>query len=325
MHRFQCPSCAHEVFFANTTCLSCGTTLVYAPDAGFLPSTTGAAGCANRAVIGCNWSAEDADGLCLSCRHTALVPDLGVQGNTERWARIESAKRPVIRALHHLNLPLADAQGNPAPVFQFKGDPFDRRQPRIVTGHRNGTITLNIAEADDAEREAMRSAMGEPYRTLSGHFRHEVAHHYWDVLTAEKPALLDTLRAVFGDERQDYAAALRAHYDNGPPADWEATYVSAYASAHPAEDFAETWAHVLHLLEGLETARAFGLVTERLPLEMAELVALPMTGLTGVWIDLCAALNVVNQAMGHETFYPFVLNPPVIAKMEAVRQLIQTR
>ena len=325
MRRFQCPYCGHEVFFANTTCLTCGTVLVYAPSKGFLPSSTGAAACANRAVIGCNWAAEDADELCLSCRHTALVPDLGVRGNTERWARIEAAKRPVIRALHHLGLPLNDAQGNPAPVFEFKGDSFDRRQPRIVTGHENGTITLNIAEADDAAREAMRRAMGEPYRTLSGHFRHEIAHHYWGVLTAGRPALLASLRAVFGDEQQDYAAALHVHYHNGPPADWAATFISAYASAHPAEDFAETWAHVLHLLEGLETARAFGLVAGALPLELAELAAVSMAELADTWIDLCVALNAVNQAMGHETFYPFVLNAPVIAKMEAVRRLIPAR
>lgn len=323
MRRFDCPSCGHEVFFANTACLNCGTALVYAPGRGFLPSTDGDGFCANREAIGCNWAAESAEGLCLSCQHTLIVPDLTVPGNAERWARLEAAKRPVIRALHHLRLPLTDAQGQPAPVFELKGDPLAADAPKVMTGHDNGTITLNIAEADDAERAAIRQSLGEPYRTLTGHFRHEVAHHYWQVLTEGAPARLDALRAAFGDERQDYAAALEAHYRDGPPADWASHFISAYASSHPWEDFAETWAHVMHLLDGLETARAFGLVPGDLPGELADLAALPMERLAEAWAALSVALNAVNQAMGHETFYPFVLTPPVVAKMEAVRQMIQ--
>lgn len=320
MRRFQCPSCHHEVFFANTACLNCGTRLIYAPGRGFLAPGAGARPCANRDAIGCNWAAE-ANGLCPSCRHTVMVPDLAVAGNVERWARIESAKRSVIRALHALGLPLADARGNPAPIFELKGDPLTAG-PRVMTGHLAGTITLNIAEADDAEREAMRSALHEPYRTLSGHVRHEVAHHYWEVLVEPDPARREALRAVFGDDRQDYGAALDVHYRDGPPADWSRRFISAYASAHPLEDFAETWAHVLHLLDGLETARAFGLVSRALPATLPALAARPMPELTDAWVRLSVALNVVNQAMGHETFYPFVLNPPVIDKMEAVRRLI---
>ncbi|PTX01615.1 zinc-binding metallopeptidase family protein [Pararhodobacter aggregans] len=323
MRRFDCPSCGHEVFFANTACLSCGTALVYAPGRGFLPSTDGDGFCANREAIGCNWAGESPDGLCLSCQHTLIVPDLTVAGNAERWARLEAAKRPVIRALHHLRLPLTDAQGQPAPVFELKGDPLASDAPKVMTGHDNGTITLNIAEADDAERAAIRQSLGEPYRTLTGHFRHEVAHHYWQVLTGGEPARLDALRAVFGDERQDYAAALEAHYRDGPPPDWSQHFISAYASSHPWEDFAETWAHVMHLLDGLETARAFRLVPGDLPLDLADLAALPMARLAEAWAALSVALNAVNQAMGHETFYPFVLTPPVVAKMEAVRQMIQ--
>ncbi|MCB1390123.1 MAG: putative zinc-binding metallopeptidase [Rhodobacteraceae bacterium] len=321
MRRFQCPSCGHEVFFASTVCLSCGISLVYSPGKGFQPSTGGAVHCANRAAIACNWAAEVGE-LCLSCCHTTMVPDPSVDGNTERWSRIEAAKRPVIRALHHLRLPLADAQGRPAPVFELKGDSADPAEPRVLTGHDNGTITLNIAEADDSERERMRKAMREPYRTLSGHLRHEVAHHYWDVLAAADPVRLDALRAAFGDDRRDYGAALQAHYRNGPPDDWAGRYISAYASSHPWEDFAETWAHVLHLLDGLETARAFGLVPADLPDDLPGLARLPMQRLAEVWIALSVALNAVNQAMGHETFYPFVLNPPVIDKMEAVRRLL---
>ncbi len=322
MRRFHCPSCRHEVFFANTACLSCGTPLAYDPAQGFVALGGAAEPCANRAPITCNWTAEPGAGLCRSCRHTTLVPDLTIPGNADRWARIEAAKRPLIRLLDLLGLPLLDAGGQPAPVFRLMGDPPGRGAPRVLTGHKGGTITLNIAEADDARREAMRNAMGEPYRTLAGHFRHEVAHHYWEVLTRDDPGRLDRLRAVFGDDRQDYGAALAAHYRDGPPPDWAQSHISGYAAAHPWEDFAETWAHVLHLLDGLETARAFGLVPATLPEDLPALARLPMSALADVWIDLSLALNVVNQAMGHETFYPFVLSPPVIAKMEVLRALM---
>ncbi|MFN4100588.1 MAG: putative zinc-binding metallopeptidase [Pararhodobacter sp.] len=321
MRRFSCPSCEAEVFFANTACLNCNTVLVYAPGQGFLADPE-AVQCVNRSEIGCNWAAEEGSALCLCCQHTTMVPDLTVDGNMTRWARIEAAKRPVIRSLYRLGLPLVDDTGQPVPVFELKGDALTPEGPRVLTGHEHGTITLNIAEADDSEREARRSAMGEPYRTLAGHFRHEVAHHYWEVLTEHDPARLETLRAVFGDDRQDYAAALQAHYSNGPPVDWMQSYISSYATAHPWEDFAETWAHVMHLLDGLETARAFGLVSDDLPEDLGALASLPMQRLADAWIDLSVALNAVNQAMGHETFYPFVLTPPVIAKMEAIRAVI---
>src|SRR6202011_5238904 len=36
-------------------------------------------------------------------------------------------------------------------------------------------------------------------------------------------------------------------------------HVTPYASAHPWEDFAETWAHYFHMVDTLETATAFGL------------------------------------------------------------------
>ena len=319
MRRYCCPSCQSEVFFDNTACLTCGTALAFAPGGGFVP-LAGVTPCPNRDAIACNWVAEGG-GLCLSCRATTTLPDLSVPGHAERWARLEAAKRPVIRSLHRLGLPLADAAGQPAPRFAFLADP-PGAGPRVLTGHEAGLITLNIAEADDAARAEMRAAMHEPYRTLAGHVRHETGHHFWSVLTQDQPERLAALRALFGDERQDYSAALAAHYRDGPPADWAQTHISAYASAHPAEDFAETWAHVLHLLDGLETARAFGLVDPTLPGELPALALLPMARLAPVWIGLSVALNAVNRSMGHDTFYPFVLTPAVIAKLESVRALM---
>jgi len=68
----------------------------------------------------------------------------------------------------------------------------------VLTSHCNGLITLNIAEADDAERERRRVKFHEPYRTLLGHLRHEVAHYYWDRLIANSKWLSGFSRLVRG-------------------------------------------------------------------------------------------------------------------------------
>ncbi|MBL3562769.1 zinc-binding metallopeptidase family protein [Rhodovulum sulfidophilum] len=326
MRRLGCPSCGAEIWFHNTACLSCGAELGFQPGRGLVPlGSGGGAACANRAVIGCNWVAAAPGGLCLSCAHSAVVPDLSVPGNDRRWARIERDKRMLMRLLDALGLPLRDAAGAPAPVFELRGDPIGPAPgPKVITGHAHGTITLNIAEADDAERERIRAEMGEPYRTLAGHLRHEVAHHYWDLLVAENPAALDRLRPVFGDERADYGAALERHYREGPPPGWEATHVTAYATAHPWEDFADTWAHLFHILDSMETALAYDLLRDDglQGLEVAALAALPVERLAEPWIALSVALNAVNEAMGHGRFYPFVLSPAVLEKLEAIRRLL---
>ncbi|WP_298496212.1 putative zinc-binding metallopeptidase [uncultured Maritimibacter sp.] len=317
MRRYDCPTCGSEIFFHNTDCLACGTELVFSPGQGF--SALSGNPCANRDVIQCNWVAHDDDGHCRSCRHTTVIPDLAVEGNSEKWARIEAEKRLLVRMLASLGLPLDDDAGGPMPRFEFKADDGPER---VLTGHAGGIITLNIEEADDAAREAMRAAMGEPYRTLAGHLRHEIAHWYEDRLTTAHPERLDALRAVFGDDRADYGAALAAHYANGPREGWEESYVSAYAASHPWEDFAETWAHVFHILAGLEVARAFALGGAGRPTALADMVREPMVDLVAEWVTLSIALNAANAAMGHETFYPFVLTPQVTEKLDAVRALI---
>jgi hypothetical protein len=91
---------------------------------------------------------------------------------------------------------------------------------------------------------------------LLGHFRHEVGHYFWDRLVATDPHQLEEFRVLFGDDRQDYGEALKRHYDEGAPANWQDTYISMYATMHPWEDFAETWAHYLHIVDTLETAGA---------------------------------------------------------------------
>ena len=131
----------------------------------------------------------------------------------------------------------------------------------MVTGHDNGAVTIALSEADPAESEKRRAELDEPYRTPLGHFRHEIGHHYWDVLVRDG-GMLEACRARFGDDREDYAEALQRHYREGPPANWQERFVSAYATSHPWEDFAEAWAHYFHIVDTLDTANAFGLSLE---------------------------------------------------------------
>ncbi len=201
----------------------------------------------------------------------------------------------------------------------------------MLTGHDLGDITINIAEADDAERERRRTAMHEPYRTLLGHFRHEVGHYYWDRLVRDAPALIP-YREIFGDEREDYGEALKKHYKDGPPTDWREHYVSAYATTHSWEDFAETWAHYLHIVDTLETARSFGIRVEPTGLAAAETLATkvdfsPYTAdsiepIVKAWVPLTFAINSLNRSMGLRDFYPFVLTPTIIEKLGFIHDLV---
>ena len=275
MKRFACPNCNNEIYFENSTCVSCQSQIGYlssrsemlaAPiDAtAWISNGNSYVRCSNFLAIGCNWFADDtgASALCRSCQHTRTIPDLSVDGNTQRWSRLEAAKRSLFYSIDCFGLSPEQPSGRYLPDlwFEFKADevtPAGNREA-VLTGHDRGLITLNIAESDDAEREKRRTGMGEPYRTLIGHFRHEIGHYYWDRLVANSP-YLDQFRQIFGDERQDYAKALEVHYESGAPANWEQTYVSAYATSHPWEDFAETWAHAFHMVDGLETAEAYGI------------------------------------------------------------------
>jgi len=201
--------------------------------------------------------AGDPDAWCESCRLTRLIPDLTVAGTQDAWYRLELAKRRVIYSLKNLALPIGARNGSgPGLEFQFLADRPSHEGP-VLTGHAEGTITINSAEADDAERERRRRTLAEPYRTLLGHMRHETGHYYWGQLVADS-SVLDDFRALFGDEREEYAGALRRHYQDGPKADWWDRFVSAYASAHPWEDWAETWAHYLPMTDTLEMAAACG-------------------------------------------------------------------
>jgi hypothetical protein len=296
--------------------------------------------CANVQYGACNWLTP-VDGphqLCAACRHNRMIPDLSSPGNLEHWRRIESAKHRLFYTLLQLKLPLTtrleDAERGLG--FDVLAPPPPGAAPAapVLTGHASGLITINLAEADDSVREHARAAMHEPYRTLLGHFRHEIAHYYWDRLIgdrAEGPER-EALRQLFGDERENYAAALQRHYDDGPPADWQERFVTAYASGHPWEDWAETWAHYFHMVDTLETAAAFGLRVRPRVSKGADLSTAidlkPHTStidrIIDAWLPLTFAVNSINRSMGIADLYPFVLAPPVIVKLAFIHDRIRS-
>jgi hypothetical protein len=263
------------------------------------------------------------------------IPDPAIPGNAEKWSRIELAKRRLISSLLALGLPVHSRIGEDPEA----GLAFDLLAPvngqTPTTGHADGIITLNIDEADDAVREGLRERLFEPYRTLIGHLRHESGHYYWDRLVQTGP-WLDQFRELFGDERRDYDLALEEHYANGAPLDWPATFVSAYASSHPWEDWAESWAHYLHMTDTLDTSASFGLRAELvdlasepfdesvLQLEQDQRAgdAQEFLGLVNDWVRLAAVMNELSRSMGLADFYPFVLSAKAVAKLHFVHRVI---
>jgi hypothetical protein len=347
MQLFQCQACSQVLYFENMACLSCGHQLGYLPDIGVMsavepegPNWIALANpqaryrfCANWEETACNWmvDAHGADRFCIACQHNRTIPDLSVPDNRANWQKVEEAKRRLFYSLIKLRLPiptLADGDAEPL-VFDFLAEGPDHKP--VLTGHDNGMITIALKEADDATREAARVSMGEIYRTLLGHFRHEVGHYYWDRLVRDNPAELEACRALFGDETQDYGEALRRHYAQGAPAGWQQAYVSAYATMHPWEDWAETWAHYMHIVDTLEMAGAFGITidpTIEAGRELNTAIAfdphqpIAMETLIEAWLPLTYAVNCLNRSMGQPDLYPFVLPPAVVDKLAFIHGLI---
>jgi hypothetical protein len=278
----------------------------------------------------CNWLIPDDDPnpLCRACRHNDTIPDLSVADNLIRWNRLEIAKRRLFYTLLHLGLSVDGHENKPRLRFSFVQD--RQAGPSILTGHSQGLITINVAEADDAVREQRRTNLHEPYRTLLGHFRHEVGHFYWDQLIAQSPGL-KAFRNLFGDETQDYSAALQAYYRTGAPADWALRHVSAYASAHPWEDWAETWAHYLHIRDTVETAASFGLRLNPRHPNADAMTAEPgrmrederdFGRILKNWLPVTFAVNELNRGMGLPDVYPFILSDRSVEKLRFVHQVI---
>ncbi len=349
MKLFECQHCGQPLYFENTRCESCGRDLGYLPSNETITALEqGKHGlralaerkgryryCANAQHGACNWlvSADSPEPFCAACRHNQMIPDLSQPANLTDWRRIELAKHRLFYTLLKLRLPLTTKPEDPEHglAFDFRAAAPPNAAPAeaVMTGHDRGLITINLAEADDSQRERMRREMGEPYRTLLGHFRHEVAHHYWDVLVREAPGI-EAFRQLFGDEQEDYGAALQRHYANGPPPDWQERFVSAYASTHPWEDWAETWAHYFHMVDTLETASAFGMRVRPRVTKGADLSAAidfdphsaALDRIVDAWLPLTFAVNSINRSMGMADLYPFVLTPPVIVKLSFIHERI---
>jgi len=325
---FRCPRCDQLVFFENTTCLRCGLGLGFDTEQLTLvtfDNTTGRR-CANQAVAVCNWlvprTDPDPDALCLSCRLTRTRPSDSDETALAAFADAESAKRRVVFQLLDLGLPVvcwADTPGGLGyDLLSSNGVP-------VVTGHEDGIVTIDLAESDDPHREQVRQEMGEPYRTMLGHLRHETGHYYWTVLV-EQTERLAGFRALFGDERADYGAAMNRHYTQGAPVGWRSEHVSAYAAMHPWEDWAETFAHYLHIRDTLQTAAAFGMRIDAVDraLSAVHLDREPFDSILDDWLPLTYALNAVNRSMGRDDLYPFVLSLAAVRKLTWVHRTTVT-
>jgi hypothetical protein len=325
MLSFACGHCGQLVFFENTLCLHCQTPQGFVPERLELVALEGTAAdelhpCANFALIGCNWMVRSEGTLCRSCELTRTRPgDADVIGITE-LTDAESAKRRVIMQLLDLGLPGVAPEHLSFDLLSSEAAP-------VATGHDDGVITIDLAESDDARREERRIELGEPYRTMLGHLRHELGH-YLQPLIVSGDDDWNACRRLFGDERADYGEALERHYASGPPADWSGRFVSAYATMHPWEDWAETFAHYLHIRDTLQTASEYGVVVggpravaDKRPLESTprpDAAELGFDEVLGEWLPLTYALNAVNRSMGREDLYPFTLAQPVIDKLRFV-------
>jgi hypothetical protein len=348
---FRC-RCGRPIFFRNSLCIGCSSPLGYLPDRSEvvalepgsaegrwrLPDETHEyKSCANlNTPAGCNWllRADEPTEFCIACRLNRTIPDVGDPDNQRYWGAIEAAKRRLVSQLLALGLPVRSKVSEDPErgvMFDFLRTTADGK--RVLTGHANGLITLNVEEADDAKREKIRHDLREPYRTLLGHFRHEIGHYYWDRLIWNS-RWLEPFRGLFGDERADYSAALKANYENGPPSDWPTRFISSYASTHPWEDWAETWAHYLHVVDSLDTALGFGLDADDLETEAEPFPrdalydpddpgADTFLSFLNAWIEMTMVLNELARSMGQPDFYPFVMSRPVVAKLQFIHLVVQ--
>ncbi len=347
MRFLSCTHCGMRVFFENTFCEGCGSALGFVPAEQAMVAFSvaqdgswqrlGHAGAAQKPCINytlhqvCNWMvpSDEHESLCTSCLTTTTIPALSKFENRVSWAALEKAKRRLFYTLLTLGLPSPPKSQDPENGLCFKFLEDLHPHKRVLTGHDNGVITLNIAEADDAKREKIRQDMHEPYRTLVGHFRHESGHYYWDRLIRDT-GWLDEYRRVFGDERLDYAAALKAHYQHNAVPD-PGSYISAYASAHPWEDWAECWAHYLHMVDGLETAQAWGLRLDcatPIPLPVQpQAVSLETESIQSMliqhWLPVSQFVNAMNRSLGSSDSYPFVVTGQVIQKLDFVHRVVR--
>ena len=315
MRIFACPHCGATLYFENLRC-GCGTEVAWDPEAEAFE--VAADTCANRAAIGCNWRAGA--GYCRSCAMTEIVPGDVQSSNRPLWAEAERAKRWTLANLGRWGW-FKDADEGRRPSFHLLAED---EGTSVQMGHADGLITINVSESDPVERTRRRMQLAERLRTMVAHFRHEIAHFLFERLR-DREGFLEEFRDLMGDERADYGAALERHYGQGPPEGWQVEHVTAYASAHPHEDWAESAAHVVHLTDIVDSALAAGLRSDDLTdgdydAYADEDDARPIRSGAGFGI----AMNHVNRAMGLDDAYPFVLTPAIRGKLRFVRRMLRT-
>lgn len=337
MKIFECPNCHAAIFFENTMCQQCNKSIGYNHflDTFEIPNTNNtnfSKLCSNYNVGVCNWLVDSTQNekFCLACSLNRTVPNPTNGTDFEKWKKLEIAKHRLIYQLLKLQLPVHSK------ITHANGITFDflseNNEEGVLTGHDNGVVTIILSEADSAHREQLKKQMNEAYRTLLGHFRHEIGHYYWELLFNE--ANIKSYRANFGDERLDYGEALKKHYNNGAPKDWNQNYISEYASSHSWEDWAETWAHYLHIMDTLETANSFGIYfnPEKKAIKKLAHNACPNPYETKEFntifeasLSLTCAANSLNRSMGLPDIYPFVVPNPVIKKITFIHNLLNNR
>ena len=339
MKTFSCQKCGQAIFYENDHCLRCESPLGFLYDdfkmASFDQTGECYVGhesgkqyryCQNQSHRACNWMVDfdSPHAFCLACRLNRTIPNISIDENLRYWRILEAGKRRLLYSLISLGLPVIpksedDQRGL---AFEFLKDTFERiqRNDYVMTGHVDGVITLNIAEADDVERERRRQTLNEDYRTVLGHFRHESGHYYWQQLVWQHRPL-EAFRRLFGDEQQDYQQSISSYYNSGPPSNWSDSFISAYATCHPWEDFAETWGHYLLIADTLETSRAFLDQDHRVDGYHAE----SFDAMLQQWLPLTLAVNNINRSAGQPDLYPFVLSARTVDKLNFVHQLIHER
>lgn len=336
MRDLLCPNCGQHLAFENSLCLACKSVVGFSlQESAMLVIASGSdndhAGavdaseyqlCANLHVAECNWlvKLEPVRALCASCRLTRTRPRDSDASGMAAFANAERGKRRLIFELKELGLPIVSRDEDP--LYGLAFDLLSSSCEKVFTGHDNGVITLDLAEGDDMHREQLRIAMDEPYRTLLGHFRHEIGHYYFYRLVGSTPDCLDRFRELFGDPDEDYQEALDRHYSQGTPAGWDRQFVSSYATMHPAEDWAETFAHYLHIRDTLDTAAAFGFAPANASYQQRVLGPSGFDTMIQMWLPLSWSLNMVNRSMGKGDLYPFMLPVPVLEKMRFIHNVI---
>ncbi|TXD50730.1 MULTISPECIES: putative zinc-binding metallopeptidase [unclassified Polaribacter] len=344
MKIFQCGYCNHSIYFENVECDNCGHVSGFRAENRKM-LTFAAVGeklisdregieykfCKNKEYEVCNWllEKESLEEYCTACQLNRTIPKLADADNFENWTHLEIAKHRLIYQLQKIGLPLPNKMDHDeiGLCFDFVAK---LNNPKLMTGHANGIITILISEANSVLREKARKQFSEPYRTLVGHLRHEVGHYFWERLIRNNPENLAAYRTIFGNEEKNYGDALKEYYKKGAPKDWQKSFISKYATSHSWEDWAETWAHYLHIMDMVETAYFFRISvkptgknqTLKTRVSFDPYKIENFDKIVQTCVPLSFAVNSMNRAMGVPDVYPFVISPAIIEKLRFIHRLL---